>query len=271
VPDDKPQPEPRSQPTPDGPTPTVRLEHVSKRFGATRAVRDLSLTLRPGEVFAFLGPNGAGKTTTLRITTGLLRPTSGRVWVCGYAMAEDGRLAKRHIAYVPDQPFIYEKLTGREFVNFTRDMYGVPRRLAEERLATLSARLDMNGFLDQLAESYSHGMKQKLALTAALIHAPRLLIVDEPIVGLDPRTVRVIKDIFRQIADAGGTVFMCTHTLDIAEAAADRIGIIHEGHLIALGTLDELRQTAAHHGRLEDVFLRLTEGEGVWGDDRHPG
>jgi len=241
----------------------VRLEHVSKHFGATQAVHDLSLTLRPGEVFAFLGPNGAGKTTTLKMTTGLLRPTSGRVWVCGYAMAKDGRLAKQHIAYVPDQPFIYEKLTGREFVNFTRDMYGVPAPVAAERLATLSDRLDMDGFLDQLAESYSHGMKQKLALTAALIHAPRLLIVDEPIVGLDPRTVRVIKDIFREIADARGTVFMCTHTLDIAEAVADRIGIIHEGHLIALGTLEELRQTAAHHGRLEDVFLRLTEGDRV--------
>jgi ABC-2 type transport system ATP-binding protein len=247
--------------------PIVRLKRVSKRFGAKHAVRDLSLTLHPGEVFAFLGPNGAGKTTTLKMTTGLLRPTAGSVWVCGYDMARDGRLAKQHVAYVPDQAFIYEKLTGREFVNFTRDMYGVPPRVAQQRLAELSQRLDMDGFLDQLAESYSHGLRQKLALTAALIHDPRLLIVDEPNVGLDPRTVRVIKDIFREIADSDGTVFMSTHTLDIAEAVADRIGIIHEGRLIALGTLEELRQAAAaHRGRLEDVFLRLTGGDDDNGD-----
>jgi ABC-2 type transport system ATP-binding protein len=242
-----------------GREPAVRLSHVSKSYGDTKAVIDLSLELCPGEVFAFLGPNGAGKTTTLKLTTGLLRSDAGTVWVCGENMAQRGRRAKQQIAYVPDQPFLYDKLTGREFIHFARDVYGVPADVAEQRLNELIARLDMDSFLDQLAESYSHGMKQKVALAAALIHAPRLLVVDEPIIGLDPRTIRVIKTIFREIADADGTVFMSTHTLDVAEAVADRIGIINAGRLIALGTLDELRTKAAASGRLEDIFLHLTE------------
>jgi ABC-2 type transport system ATP-binding protein len=243
---------------PAGREPSVRLSGVSKSYGDTRAVIDLSLDLYPGEVFAFLGPNGAGKTTTLKLTTGLLRSDTGTVRVCGENMARRGRRAKQHIAYVPDQPFLYDKLTGREFIRFTRDVYGVPTDIGERRLHELIERLGMDSFLDQLAESYSHGMKQKVALAAALIHTPRVLIVDEPIIGLDPRTIRVIKTIFRELADAGGTVFMSTHTLDVAEAVADRIGIINGGRLIALGTLDELRVKAAAAGRLEDVFLCLT-------------
>lgn len=240
---------------------SVVLRNVSKSYGDKRAVIDLSLELPFGEVFAFLGPNGAGKTTTLKMTTGLLRPDGGDVLVCGEDMVRNGREAKQHLAYVPDQPFLYEKLTGREFIGFARDIYGVPHDVAARRLDELSQRLGMESFLDQLTESYSHGMKQKVALAAALIHAPRLLVVDEPIVGLDPRTIRVLKTIFREIADAGGTVFMSTHTLDVAEAVADRIGIINGGRLIALGTLDELRDGAEGHGRLEDVFLRITESE----------
>lgn len=239
-------------------TAIVRLDNISKSFGSKRAVKNLSLSLRAGEVFAFLGPNGAGKTTTLKMTTGLLRSDTGSVEVCGHSMRENGRLAKQQIAYIPDQPFLYDKLTGREFVNFTREMYGVSKADGDRRLNELSERLDMDEFLDKLAENYSHGMKQKLALAAALIHAPRVLVVDEPIVGLDPRTIRVIKAIFREMADAGGTIFMSTHTLDVAEQVADRLGIIHEGCLIALGTLDELRASAASADRLEDIFLRLT-------------
>lgn len=248
------------QPVPQEPSETaiVRLDNISKSFGSKQAVRDLSLSLRAGEVFAFLGPNGAGKTTTLKMTTGLLRSDTGSVEVCGHSMRDNGRLAKQQIAYIPDQPFLYDKLTGREFVNFTREMYGVSKADGDRRLNELSERLDMDEFLDKLAENYSHGMKQKLALAAALIHAPRVLVVDEPIVGLDPRTIRVIKAIFREMADAGGTIFMSTHTLDVAEQVADRLGIIHEGCLIALGTLDELRASAASADRLEDIFLRLT-------------
>jgi ABC-2 type transport system ATP-binding protein len=242
--------------------PIVHLSGVSKSYGTKRAVIDLSMELHYGEVFAFLGPNGAGKTTTLKMTTGVLRCDRGTVQVCGDDMSRNGRSAKQHIAYVPDQPFLYEKLTGREFIRFVRDVYGVPADVADQRLRELIDRLEMGDFLDRLAESFSHGMRQKVALAAALIHAPQLLVVDEPNVGLDPRTVRVIKTIFREIADAGGTVFMSTHTLDIAEAVADRIGIINEGRLIALGTLEELRANAVAGGRLEDIFLHLTEGSG---------
>jgi ABC-2 type transport system ATP-binding protein len=244
----------------------VRLTGVSKSYGQKRAVIDLSLTLHAGEVVAFLGPNGAGKTTTLKMTTGLLRPDSGTVEVCGYSMEREPRRAKQHLAYVPDQPFLYEKLTGREFIGFARDMYGVPAGLAAARLEWLAQRLEMHPFLDQLTESYSHGMKQKTALAAALIHTPRVLVVDEPIVGLDPRTIRTIKTIFREMAGAGGTVFMSTHTLDIAEAVADRIGILDNGRLVTLGTLQELRSAFGPTQRLEDIFLKLTDGEWLTGN-----
>lgn len=237
----------------------VRLAGVAKSYGNKAAVIDLSLDLYAGEIFAFLGPNGAGKTTTMKMTTGLLRSDQGRIWVCGDELTVHGRRAKEKIAYVPDQPFLYDKLTGREFIHFARDVYGVPVAVGRRRLEQLEERLDMAGFLDQLTESYSHGMKQKVALAAALIHDPKLLIVDEPIVGLDPRTIHVIKNIFREIALLGGTVFMSTHTLDVAEAVADRIGIINHGRLIALGTLAELRARAASTGRLEEVFFRFTE------------
>jgi ABC-2 type transport system ATP-binding protein len=237
----------------------VRIENVSKSFGDKVAVRDLSLSLYAGEVFAFLGPNGAGKTTTMKATTGLLRPDSGSVSICGLSLVRAARAAKRLLAYVPDQPFIYEKLTGREFIRFTHEIYGVAEDAARRQLEELSRRLDMNGFLDELCETYSHGMKQKVALAAALVHAPRVLVVDEPMVGLDPRTARITRDIFRELANAGGTVFMSTHTLDVAEQLADRIGIIHHGRLVALGTLADLRGQAQMDGRLEDIFLRLTE------------
>lgn len=238
---------------------TVEIRDISKSFGSKVAVSHLTLTLYASEVFAFLGPNGAGKTTTLKATTGLLTPDRGTVAICGHSMTRQAREAKQLIAYVPDQPFVYDKLTGREFIAFTREMYGVPEELARTRMGELNTRLAMDGFLDQLCETYSHGMKQKVALAAALVHGPRVLIVDEPTVGLDPRTARAMKDVFRELAAAGGTVFMSTHTLDVAEQLADRIGIIHRGRLVALGTLDELRRQAQLDGRLEDVFLRLTE------------
>jgi ABC-2 type transport system ATP-binding protein len=239
----------------------VRLQNISKSFGPKPAVIDLSLELHAGEVFAFLGPNGAGKTTTLKMTTGLLRPDRGTIEVCGHDLLRAARQAKEQMAYVPDEPFVYDKLTGREFLKFTWEMYGVPPDVAAGRLAELTARLSMDDFLDRLSETYSHGMKQRLALAAALIHAPRLLIVDEPMVGLDPRTIRIAKDMFREIALQGGTVLMSTHTLDIAEQVADRIGIIHHGRLAALGSLEQLRRQAAVDGRLEDVFLHLTRAD----------
>jgi len=237
---------------------TVRIDNVTKSYARKVAVEDLTLRLHGGEVFAFLGPNGAGKTTTLKMTTGLLRPDRGTIAVCGHCLQREARQAKQHIAYVPDMPFVYEKLTGREFIRFTREIYAVPTDVANRRLGELSERLELDGYLDQLCETYSHGTKQKVALAAALIHAPRVLIVDEPMVGLDPRTARVTRDMFREIAAQGGTVFMSTHTLDVAEHLADRIGIIHRGRLVALGTLAELRRQSAIDGRLEDIFLAIT-------------
>jgi len=239
----------------------IEIDGVSKSYGRKVAVRDLSLTIPRGELFAFLGPNGAGKTTTIKMIVGLLRPDSGTLRVCGHGIASNGLAAKAQLAYVPDQPFIYEKLTGREFLYFVAEMYGLSAQLREERLARLIPRLDVVEFLDQLTEGYSHGMKQKIVLAAALLHNPALLVIDEPMVGLDPRSVRAVKDLFVEHTQAGGTVFMSTHTLDIAEAVADRIGIIRRGQLIATGTLAELRTLARQEHSLEEIFLQLTESE----------
>ncbi|HRX83448.1 MAG TPA: ABC transporter ATP-binding protein [Phycisphaerae bacterium] len=238
--------------------PAIDLQSVQKRYGEKIAVHDLTLTIPPGELFAFLGPNGAGKTTTIKMICGLLHPLRGTVDVCGHRMGVNGLAAKARIAYVPDQPFLYDKLTGREFLHFVAEMYRVDRTTRDARVADLAARLDMGDFLDKLTQSYSHGMKQKVVLAAALLHDPDVLVIDEPMVGLDPRTVRMVKDLFRQRTHAGKTVFMSTHTLEIAEAVADRIGIIHLGRLIALGNLDELRARAKTQHSLEDIFLQLT-------------
>lgn len=238
---------------------SIVLEHVTKRYGRKVAVDDLSLRVEPGEVFAFLGPNGAGKTTTIKLMVGLLQPDSGSVQVCGHSMNGDGREAKAQLAYVPDTPYVYDKLSGAEFLEFVAHMYGVPREEAAQRTAHYIDALRIDEFVNQLAEGYSHGMKQRLALAAALLHEPRVLIVDEPMVGLDPRMVRIVKNLFRARADAGLTVFMSTHTLEIAEALADRIGIINNGRLVAEGTLAELRGKAAREHSLEDIFMQLTE------------
>ncbi|MCO6437081.1 MAG: ABC transporter ATP-binding protein [Phycisphaerae bacterium] len=237
----------------------ILLEGVRKSYGRKLAVRELSLSVPRGELFAFLGPNGAGKTTTIKMIVGLLRPDAGRVHVCGHSIGENGLAAKAQLAYVPDLPFLYEKLTGREFLYFVAEMYGLSNAQRDRRLDHLLRRLDVLEFLDQLTENYSHGMKQKVVLAAALLHDPAVLVIDEPMVGLDPRSIRAVKDLFVEHTRAGGTVFMSTHTLDIAEAVADRIGIINRGDLIAIGTLDELRSQARQQQSLEDIFLRLTE------------
>lgn len=237
----------------------ISLTGVRKCYGQKVAVDNLSLNVRRGELFAFLGPNGAGKTTTIKMIVGLLQPNQGEVVVCGHRIGINGLAAKAQIAYVPDQPFLYEKLTGREFLYFVAEMYGLSRKRRDEILARLLVRLDAEEFLDQLTESYSHGMKQRVVLAAALLHEPAVLVIDEPMVGLDPRTIRSVKNLFVEHARGGGTVFMSTHTLDIAEATADRIGIIRRGKLIAMGTLAELRAQAQHEQSLEEIFLQLTE------------
>jgi ABC-2 type transport system ATP-binding protein len=245
--------------TPGGPA--ITLENVTKRFGSKVAVDGLTLSVARGELFAFLGPNGAGKTTTIKMIAGLCRPDAGNIAVCGHRMGEDGLQAKAQMAYVPDQPFIYDKLTGNEFLRFVGEMYRLHRGEVRRRLAQLVDCLDMGGFLDQLSEGYSHGMKQRVVLASALLHDPTVIVVDEPMVGLDPRTVRTVKNLFTERTRQGGTVFMSTHTLEVAEAVADRIGIIHRGRLLAVGTLAELRRAASDERSFEDIFLQLTADE----------
>ena len=244
---------------PAGDSPAIELVGVSKSYGRHPAVVDLTLTIPRGELFAFLGPNGAGKTTTIKMIAGLLHPSAGEARVCGHVMNLNGTPAKAWMAYVPDLPYLYNKLTGREFLDFVGQMYGLTPAQRNASVDTLAERLDMRAFLDQLAETYSHGMKQKVALCAALMHDPAVLVIDEPMVGLDPRTARAVKDLFRERTRAGMTVFMSTHTLEVAEAIADRIGILNKGRLAALGTLGELKRRVQREHSLEDIFLNLTE------------
>lgn len=237
----------------------IELNEVTKRYGTKLAVDRLSLRVETGELFAFLGPNGAGKTTTIKLMCGLLFPTSGTVRVGGFDLEREGDRARQLISYVPDQPYLYEKLTGREFLRFIADMYGLPRAHGMKRIEEMIELFDLRDFVGDLTESYSHGMRQRTVFAAALLHEPRVLIVDEPTVGLDPRSIRLLKDLLRREADRGTTVFLSTHSLDVAEKLADRIGIVAHGRLICCGTLESLRAQAAYDGSLEDVFLILTE------------
>jgi len=237
----------------------IELLDVTKRYGTKLAVDRLSLRIEPGELFAFLGPNGAGKTTTIKMLCGLLFPTSGAVRVGGYDLVADGDLARRLIAFVPDTPFLYEKLTGREFLQFIADMYGLPRDHGRRRIERMIELFSLSAFVDDLTERYSHGMRQRTVFAGALLHEPKVLIVDEPTVGLDPKSIRLLKDLLRREADQGTTVFLSTHSLDIAQELADRIGIVDKGRLIGCGTLDALRKQADLSGTLEEVFLKLTE------------
>jgi ABC-2 type transport system ATP-binding protein len=237
----------------------IQIENVSKSYGDKVAVHELSLDIPAGELFACLGPNGAGKTTTIKMMVGLLFPTAGRIRIGGLDLATHGDRARQLISYVPDQPFLYEKLTGREFLRFIADMYGLPRPHALARIEEVIDLFQLQDFVDDLTERYSHGMRQRTVFAAALVHEPKVLIVDEPTVGLDPRSVRLLKDLLRREADRGTTVFLSSHSLDIVEELADRIAIIEHGRLIGCGTLASLRGQAAIDGNLEEVFLKLTE------------
>jgi len=234
----------------------IELRGVSKTFGAKRAVDGLDLTVRPGELFAFLGPNGAGKTTTIKMICGLLAPTEGTVTIGGYPASSEG--ARRQLGYVPDQPYLYDKLTGREFLRFVVEMYGVGRAAGRARIEEMIDVFEMGDFIDGLCESYSQGMKQRVVFASALVHEPSVLVVDEPLVGLDPRSARIVKDMFVAQARAGASVLMSIHLLGIAEELADVIGIVDRGRMLAVGSLAELRAQASHDGSLEDLFLKLT-------------
>jgi len=239
----------------------IELERLTKRYGAFTAVDDLSLQVARGEIFGFLGPNGAGKTTTIRMMMGLLQPTEGRIRLGGFDLGEQPIEAKRLSGFVPDRPFLYEKLTAVELLRFCADLYEVPATLRDARLEKLLGIFDLSEWAGELIESYSHGMKQRLAFAAALLHEPQLLVVDEPMVGMDPRGARVLRSLLRSLALGGTTLFLSTHSLEVAEALCDRIGIIQSGKLIAIGTLDELRSRAGDARRLEEVFLKLTGAE----------
>jgi ABC-2 type transport system ATP-binding protein len=239
----------------------IRLERLTKRYGSFTAVDGIDLHVPTGQLFGFLGPNGAGKTTTLRMIAGILRPTAGRILLAGVDLLADPMLAKARLGFIPDRPFVYDKLTGGEFLRFVAGLYGQDGATVERRIDELLHLFELTQWKDELVESYSHGMRQKLIISSALIHRPELIVVDEPMVGLDPRGARLLKDIFRAFVERGGTVLMSTHTLEVAQAMCDRVAIIQQGRLIAQGTMAELRlQTAAGDASLEELFLRLTGG-----------
>jgi ABC-2 type transport system ATP-binding protein len=239
----------------------IRIEELVKRYGGKIAVDHLSLEIPPGEIFALLGPNGAGKTTTVKILVGLLQACSGRVEICGLDARSESIRTRRKIAYVPDQPYLYEKLTGREFLLFMGRMFEMKEEEISARIDELSILFEMEGFLDQLSENYSHGMKQRVVFSSALMHRPEVLVVDEPMVAFDPRGARLVKDLLLEEARRGCAVFVSTHSLDLVEETANRIGILRGGRLIALGTFEELQKESGVDARLEDVFLELTREE----------
>jgi ABC-2 type transport system ATP-binding protein len=243
----------------------IKIKNLCKDYGTVRAVDDLNLTIDSGEFFGFLGPNGAGKTTTIKIITGILKPTKGDVSVCGHDVISDPLNAKRRIGYIPDRPYLYEKLTGREFLEFVGKLYDLEEGYVEETSKEYLEAFKLYDWVDELIDSYSHGMRQKLIITSALLHNPEVIVVDEPMVGLDPMGVKIVKELFKKLCAKGVTIFMSTHTLEVAEEMCDRIGIIQNGKLIAAGTTTELKEKAALKSaepglNLEEIFLGLTGG-----------
>ena len=239
----------------------IRLNGVTKRYGSFTAVNGIDLAVEPGELFGFLGPNGAGKTTTLRMIAGILRPTAGVITVGGQDIHSNPMAAKAILGFIPDRPFVYDKLTGAEFLRFVSSLYGQEGETVERRIDELLELFELTPWRDELTESYSHGMRQKVIIASALVHRPEVIVVDEPMVGLDPRSAKLLKVLFRQFVDHGGTILMSTHTLEVAEAMCDRIAIIQNGNIVASGTMDELRQQTQEGLSLEDLFLRLTGWE----------
>ncbi|HHX75609.1 MAG TPA: ABC transporter ATP-binding protein [Firmicutes bacterium] len=239
----------------------IKTVNLTKRYGTATAVDNLNLEIKAGEIFGFLGPNGAGKTTTIRILTGLLEATSGEAYICGYHIDREAAQAKAMLAYVPDQPKLYGKLSAWEFLELVAALYRMPKDVSRRRAEQLLAMFGLTDRARDLLEGYSHGMRQKVVLAAALIHQPRVILLDEPTVGLDPASARLLKNVLQEMARQGAAIFVSTHILEIAERMCTRVGILKEGRLIAQGSTEELRQLVGHAGEsLEDIFLELTGG-----------
>ena len=242
----------------------IKLKNLIKTYPTVIAVNNISLEVEKGELFGFLGPNGAGKTTTIKMMAGLVKPTSGSIIINGCNMGHDPNEVKRITGFIPDRPFLYGKLTGREFLSFVGRLYALKKDEIIKRLEPLLNLFEMEDYVDNLIESFSHGMKQRLVMASALIHKPRLLIVDEPMVGLDPKGARLVKKIFRELCSKGTTIFMSTHTLEIAEDMCNRIGIIQNGTIVDVGTVKELREKTGSEGKkLESIFFKLTGGDEI--------
>ncbi len=239
----------------------IQITNLSKNFGNLRAVQDLNLDIRSGEFFAFLGPNAAGKTTTIKMLTGLIKPSAGRCSVGGFDIQDQSQSAKSILAYVPDFPFLYEKLTSREFMYFVGALFNMDKKLVARTTEELFEKFALGSYYNELTENLSHGTRQRLVIASALLHDPKIIVIDEPMVGLDPMHARIVKNELKERSQKGVTIFLSTHTLGIAEEMADRIGIINHGKLIALGTVGELRNQSAETGALESVFLALVDAE----------
>ncbi|MFP4039995.1 MAG: ABC transporter ATP-binding protein [Desulfosudaceae bacterium] len=238
----------------------IKISEVTKKYGEFTAVADLSLSVAAGEVFGFIGPNGAGKTTTISMLGGILAPTSGGVRIGGIDMITSPETAKQQIGFIPDRPYLYEKLTAMEFLKFMADLYRVDRRTFMDRAKKELSRFSLEAWGDHLIESFSHGMKQRLIMAGALLHEPRVLVIDEPMVGLDPGGQKMIKVLFRELAASGVTIFMSTHTLSVAQEVCDRVGVIHQGRLIATGSMTDVSfRTGSGQADLEEAFFRLTQ------------
>ena len=233
----------------------LSIQHLTKSYGSKKAVDDLSLTIRPGEIYAFIGHNGAGKTTTLKAVCGLLHFDSGEILIDGHSIEKEPLLCKQNLAYIPDNPDIYTFLSGIKYLNFICDVYGIPKGMREERIHRYSDLFELTGDLAQPISAYSHGMRQKLAIISALIHEPRLLIMDEPFVGLDPTASHLLKDLMRELCMKGGSIFFSTHVLEVAEKLCDKVAIIQQGRLLRSGSMEEVKGDSS----LEDVFLELEE------------
>jgi len=239
----------------------IKTNQLKKNYGSSEVVKGINLEVKSGEIFGFLGPNGAGKTTTIKMLTGLLEPSSGDVTICGYDMKTKSTQAKALMAYVPDQPKLYNKLSAREFLHLMGDLYRIPKPTTKDRAEYLLAMFGLEERAEDLLEGFSHGMRQKVMLAGALIHQPKVLLLDEPTVGLDPASARLLKDILQEIARQGVAVLISTHILEIAENMCHRVGILKDGQLIAQGSPKELREKMGHDtGSLEDIFLELTGG-----------